>query len=403
MTDYKSAKKACDRNSRISERVIDGFLLYYAASKNRLAKDMEQLFVKYRHITVTLPEEVINRMKAQYIIYRVFKEGGTISSLLAQTAVKQLDNEALEFLEFHARNPWRFSFTILLGSQATNFHIMEDVFTGEELLLYSPGVTKTNSESRPQLWFNLISWNGECWQSFGPIGAYSSFSADDIFFFASEVDSRIEDEKSLIESVARNPLPYMMLVSGGNMPVIMSKAHQVIHNISEYEMEVPDTRKLAPYFKSKFISAVFRFSLKGWSEHPHYAQAYYDESIGVMQVSASTDEGFRVITEQFNKLGYPISSESDIRVTTTMVITASKILRKKINLLRYESLFAEKTTPKQQESLDGINRFLGLILKDVNEGKVPDIALFAAAAGIDLDQARTIYEQVKDIPGKYKK
>jgi hypothetical protein len=403
MTDYKSAKKACDRNSRISERVIDGFLLYYAAAKNRLAEEMEQLFVKYRHITATLPVEVINRMKAQYIIYRVFKEGGTIRSLLGHPALKQLDNEALEFLEFHAGNPWRFSFTTLMGSPATDFHIMEDVFTGEELLLYSPGVTKTNSESRPLLWFNLISWNGECWQSFGPIAAYSSFSADDIFFFASEVDSRIEDEESLIASIAKNPLPYMMLVSGGNMPVIMSKSHQVLHNISEYEMEIPDTRKLAPYFKSEFSGAVFRFSLKGWSEHPHFAQAYYDESIGVLQVSALTDEGFRVITEQFNKLGYPMSTESDIRVTTAMVITASKILRKKINLLRYESLFAEKTTPEQQESLDGINRFLGLIMKDVNDGKVPDIALFSAAAGIDLDQARAIYEQVKDIPRKHKK
>jgi hypothetical protein len=122
-----------------------------------------------------------------------------------------------------------------------------------------------------------------------------------------------------------------------------------------------------------------------------------------MQVSALTDEGFRVITEQFNKLGYPMSSESDIRVTTTMVITASKILRRKINLIRYESLFAEKTTPEQQEPLAGMNRFLGLIMKDVNEGKVPDIALFAAAAGIDLDQAKDIYEQVKDIPKKHKK
>ena len=403
MTDYKSAKKACDINSRISERVIDGFLLYYAATKNKLAEEMERLFAKYRHITATLPEEVINRMKAQYIIYRVFKEGGTIMSLLGHPAVKQLDNEALEFLEFHARTPWRFSFATLIGSPAANFHIMEDVFTDEELLLYSPGVTETNNESTPLLWFNLISWNGVCWQSFGPIAAYSSFSADDIFFFATELDSRIEDEESLMASIARNPLPYMMLVSGGSLPIVINGPHQLIHNISEHEMEIPDTRKLLPYFRSEFSGKVFRFSLKGWSEHPHFAQAYYDESIGVMQVSALTDEGFRVITEQFSKLGYPISSEADIRVTTTMVITASKILKKKINLLRYEFLFAEKTTPEQKKSIADINRFLSLILKDVNEGKVPDLALFATAAGIDIEQARAIYEQVKDIPGKYKK
>lgn len=44
---------------------------------------------------------------------------------------------------------------------------MVDVFTSEEYLLYSPGMSPTRSEMSTILWFNLLSFNGQCWQSHG--------------------------------------------------------------------------------------------------------------------------------------------------------------------------------------------------------------------------------------------
>jgi len=95
---------------------------------------------------------------------------------------------------------------------------MEDVFSDQEFLLYSPGVTKTLEDQSIILWFNLISFNGACWQSFGPIGTYKSFEPDDIFFFATELNPEIADEQELLANLEENPIPYMMLLSGGNYP-----------------------------------------------------------------------------------------------------------------------------------------------------------------------------------------
>lgn len=79
----------------------------------------------------------------------------------------------------------------------------EDVFTNEKYLLYSPAVKLTLQERNPLLWFNLISFNGECWQTYGFIAAYNSFTTDDIFFYATEVNHKINNEQDMPELIPR--------------------------------------------------------------------------------------------------------------------------------------------------------------------------------------------------------
>src|SRR3546814_8337862 len=96
---------------------------------------------------------------------------------------------------------------------------MQDVFTSQKFLLYSTGVTQILSEHPVALWFNLIAFNGMCWQSYGPIGHYQSFRPDDIRYYASELNPRewFENDAEIIENVERNPLPYMMLMNGATL------------------------------------------------------------------------------------------------------------------------------------------------------------------------------------------
>src|SRR3546814_12868247 len=84
---------------------------------------------------------------------------------------------------------------------------MQDVFTSQKFLLYSTGVTQILSEHPVALWFNLIAFNGMCWQSYGPIGHYQSFRPDDIRYYASELNPRewFEKDAELLENVERNP------------------------------------------------------------------------------------------------------------------------------------------------------------------------------------------------------
>jgi hypothetical protein len=395
MKNFETIKLICEENSKISSRVIDEFLLYYAAERNNLERVMDQRFAVYKHITHKLQKEWVNSLKSQYIIHKVFKKDGLIKSYLNHTALKKLDIKERNYLEFQAEQAWRFSFSVIKNSPAESFFIMEDVFSDQEFLLYSPGVTKTLEDQSVILWFNLISYNGVCWQSFGPIGAYKSFEPDDIFFFATELKPDIVDEQELLANMEHNPVPYMMLLSGANFPLTYSKEDQLIHAMAEYDLDTINTKSLAKSFKTEYNEGVYRLSLKNWNEPPHFSQAYYDENKKIIRLSSMTDRGFMALVGGLNEYGYNFSYEPFIRVNLSMIITASDILKRKIRINEYEDLFSKETSQPNQENLDKINTFLGLVMPDINAGREPDIDVLAVKAGVDIKTARALIKQIK--------
>jgi hypothetical protein len=66
----------------------------------------------------------------------------------------------------------------------------------------------------------LVGFNGECWQSFGLLLSFRNFDVDDIFFFATKLDAYISNDQELIDSVAKNPIPFFMLVVEFEIPFI---------------------------------------------------------------------------------------------------------------------------------------------------------------------------------------
>ena len=396
MKDFESIRKVCDANSSISKTVIDEFLLYHAAVKYRLDRPMTEAFSAYRHVTSEFEKEWVNRLKAQYLVHQIFKSGGLIRKMLPHAELKKLSPTEMNFLEQHARQPWRFCFSIIFENPATDFFKMEDILTGEQFLLCSPGTSDINRNQATTVWFNLISFNGACWQTFGPIGAYKSFEPDDIFFFATELDKRIQTEEDIVRNIDKNPLPYMMLLSGANFPVTMHGKDQMVMAYAEYAADQVDTLALKKSFVSEFSHGVYRLSLKRWGGHPHFAQIFFDENKNIVLLAAYTDRGFLALVNAINQFGYQFSAEPDIRINMSMLITSEKILKKKIRLNEYDHLFHVESSPEEKESMDNLNYFMSLILPDFNAGRVPDIEKMAAKAGIDVETARNIYNAVSE-------
>lgn len=400
MKNFEKIKFKCEENSKISDKVIDEFLLYYAAERNNLEHEMDQRFAGYKHIASKLQIEWTTMLKSQYIVHKIFKKDGLIKSFLNHTALKKLDIKERNWLHSQAEQPWRFSFSIIKKRPAESFFLMEDVFSDQEFLLYSPGVAKTLEDQSIILWFNLISYNGACWQSFGPIGAYKSFEPDDIFFFATELNPDIADEQQLLANLEQNPVPYMMLLSGANTPLIYNKEYQLVHVVAEYDLDSINTKSLTKSFKTEYNKGVYRLSLKNWSDPPHYSQAYFVENKKIMLLSSMTDRGFKALVEGLNEYGYNLSADPLLRVHLSMVFAASDILKRKIRLIEYDDLFSKETSPSDQENLDKLNRFFGLVMSDINAGREPDIDALAIKAGVDIQTARDLYKQVM---AKFKK
>lgn len=390
MTDFEEIKKICERTSRITATVIDDFILHYAAAKDNLAREFDQRVATYKHVIRQLDVSWVNMLKSQYIVHRVFKADGLLRKYLNHAEIKRRPSDEQEFLKGQLAQPWRFSFSMIIENPAPDFYRMKDVFSGESFLLYSRSTTQTLKEQTPLLWFNLIAFNGACWQTFGPVSSYQSFDEDDIFFFATEVNFDIEDEEMLREDVERNPVPYMLLLTGSRLPVTFNKKDELLFLSSDHDLESLDTEPLKENFKVEYNSGVYRLSLKRWDAMPHFAVAYYDDGEAVLMLTSMTERGFDALTQKLNDYGFNLPAEPQVRVHPTMLVTAERIFNAKLELNPYEKLFATESSPEVKEELEKMNLFLRLALPAINAGRKPDIEALAKLAGVDVSLAEQL-------------
>jgi len=406
MTDFKYLKDICHQNSELTSSLIDEYLIYYAARRNRLDREMDQRLARFRHLKSKLQPGWINMLKSQYITHRIFKENGLINKYLNHSEIRGLDKYKREYLQYQASHPWRFAFSVITANPAEDFYEMSDVFSENSFLLYSPGVTNTLNQHSVAMWLNLISSNRKCWQSFGPIGAYKSFEPDDIFFFATELNPRIEHDQDLLMDLEKNPVPYMMLLVGANYPPTFHQKDQQVQAISWYDQDDFDAAALKKDFKIEYAHKVYRLTLKKRGEHPHFCTAYYDETKKILLLSSMTDRGYVALANRLNDYGYDLSKEPDIRINPSMHITAQDILKKKIQLNAYDDLFPVKISEKENEGIKKINNLLELVMPEINAGRKPDIQSMARKAGVDentaLELVRKVLRQIEGMPGKPK-
>lgn len=392
--DYKKIAQHCQANSRYSP-IIDEFLIYYAAERERFEPKMNRALKKYRHVARQIPTSSLNIMKSEYIAVQLFRKGGLIGKYLKHSAIKKLPPDEYNFLEYQHQHPWRFSFAIILERPADDFFKMLDVFTNEEYLLYSPGTSQTLQSRSVYLWFNLIAFNGECWQTYGAIIGFSSFTPNDLFFFATELDPDMENEDDLMQRVEKNPWPFFMLAGYSNVPLTMSKGEPTVYHTALDEGKAFPSESLQDIFTIKSVEKVYELKLDEWSDPPHFAKAYYDEIDGSWLRFATTESGFSHLTRMLRQAGVDVDPEPHLEVTIGMLMATQEILREDIELDPYEILFVEPDQGHPGE-MEKLNHLLDLAMPAINEGETLDIEKLAAESGVDPDTAKDLLSKVQE-------
>lgn len=393
MTYFSKLLEICNQISAVSDKVLDEFLLYYSAEREGLDNEMDQRLRRFKHVIKEFDKSWINMIKAQYIGHRIFKKNGFIKKYLQHAAIKELLPEQQSFLRQQSATPWRYSFSTITGNPQKDFYQMEDAFTGEAYLTYSPSISKILSDGSVSLWFNLIGFNGSCWQSYGPVTSFAGFHPDDIFFFATELNPAIETDEDLTADIENNPIPYLMLMSGSQYPFIFHGKDEMLQVFARHSLASFDSGKLKKDFKTEYAKGFYRISHGIWSDHPHFAEAYYAEEQQLLLLSALTDRGFQVLVAALNKHGFGLPAEPDIRVHLPMLQSTRFILGKEINLNPYAEIFEIEPEPAVKEEIDKLNRLLALALPVINAGREPDIQALAKEAGVDEATARELLNQ----------
>ncbi len=394
MPGYEYLLKRCLHVNKISARIIDEFLLNYAAKQDKVDDEFENRFSRFRKLEKDMPSNWKGLIKAQYIAHRIFRQEGHIHKYLSKAAITARNAEEQEFLRHAAAAPWRFCFSEIIKNPSPDFFEMEDTLTGETFQLYSPSVSRILSEQQVLLWFNLIGYNGSCWQTFGPVSAFQSFDLDDIYFYATELNSAIDSENDLITDLEDNPVRYMVLASGSAHPRIFCQKHESVQVAGEGIATRFDVQELRKDFRVEYAGQVFKLTHQTWSEPPHFAEAYYEEGIHKIFLHALTDLGYTKMSAILIRHSLNIPTEPGIRLHFSMTHFLKKALGRTLEINPYGRLFYPTPSPDNEEQMSKLNRFLSLAMPYINSGKRPDIAALAREAGVDTESATEIFQKV---------
>ncbi len=392
MEPFELIAKHCQDSSMLTKSLIDEFVIYYAAKREHLEKKIDKKLKQYRHVVGKIPSSYINILKSEYIASQVFKKNGLLGKYLQHSAIKALTSEEYDFLTYQYEHPWKFSFAVILHQPFKDFFQMQDVFTEEEYLLYSPGMSTTLKQQPVHLWFNLIGFNGKCWQTYGAIIGFNSFTPNDIFFFATELTPNIEDEEGLMREVEKNPWPFFLLLSGSTIPFSQSQGNLLIFQSSLDEVSFFPYGQLKNTFDIREKDGVYELQLGPWLELPHFAKAYFNEAERTLLRSTSTKTSFAELTKALSQHGIELDPEPQVEVTPGMLIITQKILRRKIELNPYEERFIDRK--ENSEELEKLNHLLQLALPFINNNEPIDYDKLSAEAGIEVDVAKDLLANV---------
>ena len=393
MRDYDHIRKLCHKSTQISSIVIDEFIMYYAAKRDKLIQEFDSRFSRFRHAGKDMPGSWLRMIQSQYVVHRIFKQGGLINKYLGHAAVKSLDDEQQNYLRQMSDHPWRFSFSEIQSNPAKDFYEMEDVFSGNTFLLYSTAVSQILTEQSVLLWFNLIANNGTCWQTYGPVSAFKGFDTNDIFFYATELNRSIESDEDLLREVENNPIPYMLLMTGSQLPLVFHREFEMVQVLGESKATVTNIQELKKTFRVEYAQDVYKLTHKTLSVHPHFAEAFIDEEQGILLLSALTDYGYKEMSKLLDDHECNLPVDPDIRVHLQMLVVIKRLLKKQLVLNPYSELFNINPSREETDLSAKLNELLSLALPIINTGKEPDIEAMAKQVGVDPDVAKEIIQR----------
>jgi hypothetical protein len=401
--DFDSIRKTCIYNSAITNDLVDTNLIYYAADREKFDKEFSQKLKKYKHITDDWPDSYINFTISQLIANRIFKENGLIHKYIHHAYIKSLSAEHQNFLQLQQKTPWRYTFSTIINSPSHEYFEMEDVFSEENYLLYSPAINTMLKEGVPNMWLLLIGNNGECWQSYGMNIPLHNVTVDDIFYFSTELNTNIEDDDDIINDLNSNPIPYLMMIDLGVSPKLFHKNHQLAYwSSGNGPLDTKfDTTKLRDKFFIAWNNHVFELKLKRYHSFPHFAVAYYDEHRQNIFRYALTEAGFIKLTEALIKAGFPLIKEADVHLSMPMHQLLESILQREVVMNPYEHLFETEADKldKGEEDADEIivlRKFMDIAVSKFNNNEYVDVDAIARQVGADVDFAKRIWNNFKD-------
>ena len=402
MLSFTKLLYTCEKSSAMTRTTIDQTLLPIAMQDSAFRSIFRDRMKKeYQEFAEKMPGNWRTALGEQYVAARLFGVTAQAKNYLEHQRIQRLSARERDFLKGQLQNPWEFVFMKPVEDLGNDFFEMKDLISEETFLLYSPGISKYEAEMQMSMYFTLRSYNGQCYQTYGPIMYFRSLQIFDVMFFASQLDSAIEDYEELGERIQEDPLPFMALTMGSEFPTTVHKSDVLIVCASQLDLPSADLAGLARAFALQEKDGVHELCLKRWSKHPHFATCYYDSVKEIFLASALTRRGYAKLRDTLIDFDITLPETPDVFVTLAGQSLVETLLGRKLVINPYEELFKEEISPERQAELDDTNRFLRLLLTAHNNDEEYDLQELAKEAGIPYETAQELSTVLQESLAKH--
>ena len=418
---YSSIENHCKAKAAVSASAIDRKIMYHAAARYGLDKKFDQELKKYPKVVKATDEAAINYMKAMYITKQIFGEKGLIHGYIEKGQLREYTDAEKTFLIEASQHAWKWSYAVIKENPSPNFFVMTDVFSDEEYLLYSPSMQNILVTERPEMWFNLIGFNGQCCQTFGMLYSFTSLTRNDIYYFATEVDRPVDTDQEILDIIDKTPIPFLLLYNFSRIPIVVSRDHVV-----RYFYSIEDCKEIPiDKFKKNFrISSHYPYLVMELLTHetfPHFARAIFNQDLEEIDLISMTSEGFHALQQALAAKGLLFSEAPQVIVSPEMKEIVKRILGREMDILMFSNIIEkaeakhllaqitkhpakvdnepDDTDDLEEATVAQINSFMGALIPIINTRKPVDIEALAKAHGLTIKDATKLYNHMKNIIG----
>lgn len=394
-SDLKAILETCNETSKVLGSVEEDVVMW-AVHKEKVLSAYNRLLRKKSALVEKFPERWLGMTASQVAAGQVFTHPKRTRKYLHNFR-DELRPEEVALLQYFIQEPWFYSVLILEDILEMDFFTVVDVENRDRYLLYSQSVREV-SRTGARLYLTLLFYNGECYQTFGPLHYYRGFQPYDFEYFAKLLSPLFYLENGLSATIANNPTPFLLLDVSTETPPVAHKDKLVQICSQEFPLADFDAQRYSKDFEIESKHAVVRCKLKGEDNPFRSAAAFYDGTKKKLFVRATQLDLYRKIRDILAE-NIPLPEDPYWFASMNMKMTANEVLDKDIPATSYVDMFEEDQkplSPEEKRQLDTFNALLQDLSLRRNEGVHYRLEDLAEKHGVDLEtarQAEEIYDQ----------
>ncbi len=399
--------RQCEKSSELTAEFVDRFLVPYAVERENLDAEFLNAASRYRDVIRKMPEGWAGYSMTQYACLKLFKRGGLAAKYINHSALKTRSAEEIGFLRFQIDHPWCLSFFGVERLPKALFFELTDVFSGEVFTVYSKGIDSILQTSGSlSMLLLLIGFNGLCWQTYGTLAYFIGLQPFDIYYFATLLNGGVKHHEDVPAFIEDNPLHFMVLYYRAELPLVISRGHPVIHCKSEVKKIDLDPEKLVGEALVRKVQHIYKITLPGSEDFPHYGACYYHSQKRHLVVTAMTEWAYGKMAELLGENGISVPERPRIFATPVMMSLLKNDLKMKIDYGNpYEKTFAgPEPSDKEKAFLEKLNAVMRDVVEASNAKRPVDAAVLARRHGVEIETVNQLVESMentlRNIPGR---